>query len=313
VQTKTNIVTNPKLKAAVPLLKRTAAFLIIFVIFSGILGPRIISHGLVDKDGFEIYGGAGKSLLFGVLALSLLISRKSIDIKLRKWHYSSAIWLLLSTLTLAIAWLSVSKLISHNTEYNWAVIANVTILGSIIFAVGGTFGSYNLRLVLRTYKRELVISFVLAVLFYFFLYIVYGLWKVLAMTVLHSVQWLMNRIGITSRIVPPRTLVFSKFGINIAEYCSGIESIALFTALYGLVSVLDWDRFNHKRLLFMFPVALIVLFTFNILRVFVLILGGYYVNPQIAFSLFHTYAGMVFFVLYSILFWAASYRWMLKD
>jgi exosortase/archaeosortase family protein len=114
-------------------------------------------------------------------------------------------------------------------------------------------------------------------------------------------------------ILPPRTLLFNKFGINIIEYCSGIESIALFTGLYALIGVLDWQRFNHKRVIYIFPIGLIILFLFNILRVFVLILGGYYINPSIAFSLFHTYAGMVFFILYSIIFWAVSYKSLLLD
>jgi exosortase/archaeosortase family protein len=56
-----------------------------------------------------------------------------------------------------------------------------------------------------------------------------------------------------------------------------------------------------------------VLFGFNILRVFVLILGGYFINPHIAFSLFHTYAGMIFFIIYSALFWGVCYKYMLRN
>jgi exosortase/archaeosortase family protein len=151
----------------------------------------------------------------------------------------------------------------------------------------------------------------LAILFYGLLAIVYSLWEVLASIVLHSVKWLLGLSGLHSIIIQPRILLLDKFGINIAQYCSGIESIALFSGLYILTGVLDWNKFNHRRFLYTFPVALFILFGLNIIRVYVLILAGYYINPQIAFSLFHTYAGMLFFIAYSLVFWAVSYKFML--
>jgi len=54
------------------------------------------------------------------------------------------------------------------------------------------------------------------------------------------------------------------------------------------------------------------LFVLNIVRVYGLIMAGYYINPEIAFSLFHTYAGMVFFILYSAVFWAVAYRYLIN-
>jgi exosortase/archaeosortase family protein len=305
-------VLNPP-KTAAPLLTRAAVFLAVCVLFSGIIGPRIISHGLGDKDGFQIYGGSGKALLFGALALLLLIQRKGLNIHLKRWHWVNSGWLILAILSVAGAWIGLNRLIAGVSGAAWPGLVHVCLLASIVFAAGAVFGPANLRLLARTYQRELLIAIGLSVAFYGFLYAVYGLWQVLAGIVLHSVQWLLNRVDLHSTLVPPRTLIFDKFGIEVAEFCSGIESIALFTALYVLVGVLDWQRFNHRRYLWLFPVGLLVLFGFNILRVFGLILGGYYINPQIAFSLFHTYAGMVFFILYSILFWAVSYRWMLAD
>lgn len=291
---------------------RTIVFLGIFVIFSGTIGPRIISHGLVDKDGFQIYGGAGKALLFGTIALLILLQRKGINIKLKPWHWSQLLWLLLAIASLLGAWFGVDKLIAQTLGAEWVVLTHGCLLASIVLAAVASFGPANLHKLFKTYKKELLIALGLAIIFYGFLYLVYGLWQVLAAGVLHSVRWLLSGIGLHAAIIPPRTLVFNKFGIQIAEYCSGIESIALFTALYALVGVLDWHRLNSRKYLGAFLPALIVLFGFNILRVAGLILAGYYINPQIAFSLFHTYAGMVFFILYSILFWAISYKWMLK-
>jgi len=305
--------TSDTIKAAAPLLWRAAAFLGVFVLLSGSIGPRIISHGLINKDGFQIYGGAGKALLFSVLALLLLVQRRGTALRLQPWRATNTIWLVLSGLVLATAWIGVDKLINGTSGLVWPLLVHVSLLASVVLAAGGTFGPANLRLLAHTYHRELFISLGLAVGFFFFLYAVYGLWKVLAAAVLHAVRWLLDLSGLSATILPPRTLLLSKFGIDVAQYCSGIESIALFTALYALIGVLDWRRFNHRRYLYIFPAALLILFGLNILRVFVLILAGYYINPQIAFSLFHTYAGMLFFILYSIVFWAISYRWLLAD
>jgi exosortase/archaeosortase family protein len=300
-------------KTAAPLLTRAAVFLSLFIIFSGIIGPRIISHGLVSKDGFEIYGGAGKSLLFGVISLLLLIYRSDKKVELKAWKQADGIWLVLAVSAIFVAWVGVSKLIAGVHGADWPLLVNLCIVLSIILAGLGTFGLENLKKLIKTYKRELLISIGLGAIFYVFLLLAYSLWQILATIVLHSVDWLLKLVGISTTLLPGHTLELNKFSITIAQYCSGIESIALFTGLYGLIGVLDWERFNHKKLLVLFPAALIILFLLNILRVFVLILGGYYINPQIAFSLFHTYAGMLFFIVYSLIFWSVSYQWILTD
>lgn len=312
------MVTKPKsnelasLKVAAPLLKRAAAFLGVFVLLSGIIGPHIISHGLVGRDGFQAYGGAGKALLFSLLALLLLIQRRKTLLKLHPWRLTNIMWLILSGVALSCAWIGVNKLIGGATSLIWPLLVHASLVASVILAAGGTFGPGNLRLLAKTYKRELLIAVGLAVGFFVFLYAVYGLWEVLATIVLHAVRWLLSLTGLTAAILPSRTLLLSKFGINIAQYCSGIESIALFSALYALVGVLDWHRLNTRKFLLALPPALLVLFALNILRVYLLILAGYYINPHIAFSLFHTYAGMLFFTIYAIIFWAISYKWMLR-
>lgn len=300
-------------KTTVPLLTRTVVFLGVFVLLSGLIGPRIISGGIGREYGFAIYGGAGKSVLFATLAFLLLAYRRGFDLKLTRWKPYNLIWLGLAAMAFAGAWVSVTHLLQgHSSAFN-ILSAHVFLLSSLVLAAGGVFGPANIRLLLKTYRREVLIAIGLAVVFYGFLTLVYGLWKVLSAGVLHSVQWLLGIIGLHSTVSPPRTLIFDKFNVEIAEYCSGIESIALFTAFYALVGVLDWHRFNHRKYLSIFLPALIILFGFNILRVATLIAAGYYINPQIAFSLFHTYAGMVFFILYSAAFWAVSYRWLLKD
>jgi exosortase/archaeosortase family protein len=298
-------------KTIAPLLTRTIVFLGMFVIISGILGPKIISHGLVNKDGFQIYGGAGKSLLFGFLCLLILIYRADYKLKLKKWQAKYLGWFVLAIMSVILAWHGIDLLIAHKKGLMWPLIINLSILTSIVFSLLTVFGKTNLLRIISLYKRELYLVLAFSIGFYFFLLLVYGLWKILAAIVLKCVAWLLRISGLSVVFLPPRTLLLNKFGINIAEYCSGIESIALFTSLYALIGALDWSRLRHRLFIEIFPLALLFLFALNILRVFGLILAGYYINPQIAFSLFHTYAGMIFFIIYSLIFWSIAYKKLL--
>jgi exosortase/archaeosortase family protein len=298
-------------KAYAPLLWRVSVFIFTFIILSGIIGPRIIANGLIGTYGFQIYGGAGKSLLFGVIAFILLADKKIFKIKLKPWRFAQIFWIIAAGLALCLGLFGVNKLIAGTQGMLWPIVVHVCLLTSVAGAAFGIFGPGNIRLMAKKYKRELLLSAVLAAAFLGFLYLVYALWPLLAAVVLHAVAGLLRLSGLTVVTPSPQTIVLNKFGIEISKYCSGIDSIALFTALYALVGVLDWPRLNHKKYTGLFLPAIALLFGCNIVRVFVLILAGYYINPHIAFSLFHTYAGMVFFIIYSGLFWTASYRWML--
>jgi exosortase/archaeosortase family protein len=298
-------------KAVRPLLWRTTAFLGVFILFSGIIGPRIISSGILYKDGFGIYGGAGKSLLFAAIAFLVLIRRRPTP-KLKPWRAANLIWLALAAIALSYDWLTITTLINGSSTLTTIILAHALLLSSLILAAGGCFGPASIRQIVRSYRKQLIVAFLLGIAFYGLLTAIYSLWTVLANLVLYSVQFLLRSSGLSATVIQPRILLLSKFGITIAQYCSGIESLALFTGLYALIGLVDWNRLNHQKLLVAFLPAILILFGFNILRVYALIMAGYYINAQIAFSLFHTYAGMVFFIIYSAIFWAISYKWMLQ-
>lgn len=301
------------LKTASPFLTRLAVFLVAFIIASGVIGPKIISHGLVGKDGFQIYGSAGKALLFGSVALVILIWRNRPLPKLNAWHTTNLIWLLTAAVAVFAEWKVLDKIIEFKyPDLALQMLAHAFILLAVISSLIFAFGSKNIRILVQKYHKEFTIAVSLSVLFVIFVNAIYGIWNLLASSVLTAVKDLLDLTGIHGAYIPPHTLVFTKFGINLIQACSGVDSIALFTALYVLFGVIDWVRFDHRKYAALFIPALIVLVGVNILRVFTLILAGYYINPQIAFSLFHTYAGMLFFILYSIIFWAFTYNWMLR-
>ena len=295
-----------------PLVRLISAFLAIFVLYSGLIGSRIISGGILYTGHFSIYGGLGKSVLFAMIAFLIMANKRGYNFKLKPWASKQAVWLVLSIVSYIAGWVAVNHMLAGATSWYLILLAQSLLVASLVLAGIGVLGLANLKTLIVEYRQELIYSMALLVAFYGFLTLVYGLWQYLASAVLYSVKWLLNISGLVTTVVPPRGLLLTKFGVNIAEYCSGIESIALFTGLYAIIGTLDWHRFNTRKFLLSYPAALVLLFGFNILRVYVLILAGYYINPAIAFNLFHTYAGMVFFIIFSAIFWKVTYKWMLR-
>jgi exosortase/archaeosortase family protein len=301
-------------KITTPLLGRVVVFLCFFVLVSGLIGARIIGGGILYAGGFAIYGGLGKAAIFGLIAFVLLVRKSSVNLTLsyKPWRPILLSWAVAALGFFVMAWTGVDSLLTRRVEIASIVGAHVGLVLCVACVAIDCFGPYNIRLLWRAYRHELIYSSVIAALFYVFLQVVYGLWQPLAQIVLQGVHGLLALVSIDTTLVSPNILLTDKFGITIAESCSGIESIALFSGLYIIVGLLDRDRLNVWRYTWVFPIALTLLFALNIVRVFALIAAGYYINAELAFSLFHTYAGLIFFVLYSAVFWAIAYRYIVK-
>lgn len=299
------------LKITNPLLLRVVIFLCFFVLTSGLIGTRIISGGILFKDGFGIYGGLGKAAIFGLIAFALLVRHKGFAFHLKPWQPILLGWAAGAFAAFIVAWLCVDSLLVGDTQILTLVGAHAGLIISVACIAVACIGLNNIWQLGKVYRRELLCSAVIAGVFYIFLQIVYALWQPLAGAVLESVHGLLALINIPTTVIPPNILLTDKFGITVAESCSGIESIALFSGLYIIVGLLDRERLNVKRYLWVFPIALAALFAFNIVRVFALIAAGYYINEEFAFSLFHTYAGLIFFILYSVVFWVVVYKHLL--
>lgn len=295
-------------KATAPLIWRTVAFIGIFGILSGVLGSQIIAGGIVNRDGFAIYGGLGKAMIFGVIAF-LLVIRGHRAVGLEEWRRQLFGWLLLSILCGLAAWQGIQMLLIQQSTAAMFLV-HTSIVVAIACAFLGVFGLPNTRRLVRGYQKELWQAAGIAAGFYMLLQLVYSLWRPLAGVVIHSVAWLLSSSHVPVDIIASNVLITDKFGVTVAQYCSGVESIALFSGLYAVVGLLDRPRLNVRRYIGVFPIALLGLFLLNIIRVYALIAAGYYYNPEIAFSLFHSYAGTLFFVLYSIAFWAVAYRYI---
>ena len=303
----------PQLSNYHSLLWRVIVFLGLFVLLSGLIGPRIISGNLLARGYFEWYGPLGKMLLFAMLAVGILIykRRAALPACVQPWRLTNLMWLGNMVGFFALACVGVARL-HAGVHGAWVGLTHLGIIASVVFAAVGCVGLATLRRMGQQFWREICSATGAALGFYVLLEAVYASWRLLAGVVLHGVRPLLQLSGIHALVLPPNILLLDKFGVRVAQTCSGVESMALFTALYIFVGLLDYRRLRMRRFLLAFTPALLGLFVCNILRVYALIAAGYYINPHIAFSLFHTYAGMIFFIIYAAIFWKIAYARLVR-
>jgi exosortase E/protease (VPEID-CTERM system) len=130
------------------------------------------------------------------------------------------------------------------------------------------------------------------------------LWSVQAITdVTFIAVFLLLRLFVEDVVVDPATYVIGtpEFRVMVADSCSGIEGLVLITAFLALYGLLFRDELRLRRFgLVIWPVALLVSWLFNAVRITVLILIGVHVSPELAVNGFHSFAGWLMFTALSI-------------
>lgn len=130
------------------------------------------------------------------------------------------------------------------------------------------------------------------------------LWSVQAITdVTFIAVFLLLRLFVEDVVVDPATYVIGtpEFRVMVADSCSGIEGLVLITAFLALYGLLFRDELRLRRFgLVIWPIALLVSWLFNAVRITVLILIGVHVSPELAVNGFHSFAGWLMFTALSI-------------
>ncbi|MEQ8916751.1 MAG: exosortase E/protease, VPEID-CTERM system [Silicimonas sp.] len=125
------------------------------------------------------------------------------------------------------------------------------------------------------------------------------LWTVQALTdVTFIAVYLMLRLFSDMVVVNPEAYIIGtqEFRVEVAETCSGIEGLVLITAFLALYAVLFRDDLRLRRFgLVIWPLALLVSWIFNTVRITALILIGAHVSPELAVNGFHSFAGWIMF------------------
>jgi exosortase/archaeosortase family protein len=82
--------------------------------------------------------------------------------------------------------------------------------------------------------------------------------------------------------------------------------------LFTFFLVLDWKAINPKKAVFLYFFGTVVMFTVNIIRVYLVLLMGNIINPEFAMKGFHENIGWVLFTIVFIIFEYLTYSWMRK-
>src|SRR5687768_8972278 len=202
------------LSAITPLFWRVIAFLCIFLAVSGLFGPRIIASDVLFRDGFGAYGGIGKALIFGLIAFWLLVRHNKQRLTMQSWHPALFGWICIAFLMFIAAWFCVDGLLANSRTLVNLMGAHAFLCVGLLLVGYGCFGTKNISHIWYAYRREMLISVGLSVLFYVFLLVVYALWQPLASVVMVAVSGLLDISGLESTILHPNTLLFDKFGIT---------------------------------------------------------------------------------------------------
>lgn len=130
------------------------------------------------------------------------------------------------------------------------------------------------------------------------------LWTVQAVTdVTFIAVFLLLKLFSGEVVVDPAAYVIGtpEFRVMVADSCSGIEGLVLITAFLALYGVLFRDDLRLRRFgLVIWPLALLVSWLFNAVRITVLILIGVHVSPELAVNGFHSFAGWLMFTGLSV-------------
>ena len=297
------------------LLIRLLLFSVLFIIVSGIIGPWVVSTKLLYGFHFFIYGNLGKLVLFSAIVFGLLIRKSLKDLEELPRVKGNILYIALSLFLIPVFFLLGNKLLQYGTfgaNLPLSVAAHGILILIPALLLPGIFGLKFLMSFAKRFWKELSACLGISIVYDIAIFQVWKLWTLFSGGVLHAVHFLLSLISSNVQVLYPRTIIVNDFAVSIAEACSGLDSLFLFSSLYLLIAILDFKEFNKIKLIGMFIPAAVGLYLVNIFRVYLLIAIGAYISPDLAIKLFHTYLGMVLFIIFFFIFWKLFYSWMKK-
>lgn len=187
-----------------------------------------------------------------------------------------------------------------NKEFLYVFIP--LLVGAALLAFGGAFWVLRPRSWWRWLRSESfqpVFIILLAATIPFLAVLIEPLWTINFMTsaTFRGVAALLSAASGEVLIDPVHAWIgLPGFVVVVASQCSGIEGFALITGFMAIYAILFRDTLRQRAFwLALWPIALLVSWVFNILRITALILLGKYVSPDLAVNGFHSFAGWLLF------------------
>ena len=282
-------------------LVRLLIFLGLFITLTAITGPWIISTRLLYGFHFFIYGNLGKMVIYSTIVFILLTKDRLARLNLFPYRKSN-IWYILASFILIPLFFASGRLLLTYPQFSsnlpLSLASHLLLTSMAALLIPGVFGVEFIKYFLKNFRKEVYICLVISILYDLAIFQVWKLWPYFSNFVLNSEKLLFSLTFEHVSVIAPRILIVEKFAVSIAEACSGLDSLFLFSSLYILIAIQDFKIFNKLKLILMFIPASLGLIAVNIIRVYLLILIGVVISPDLALKLFHTYAGMILFIIY---------------
>jgi exosortase/archaeosortase family protein len=207
--------------------------------------------------------------------------------------------------------------IRFNPGFNQLALTLIKYLVNILFVILLALAVYNLKFFkeqFNRFKKQLPVYALVLVGYFFLIQLFQKIWLFLGNMVAKSIYFLLSltfknvyfKMGVTSG----PSVGAQNFVVGISDACSGIDSLLLFISIYVAIFALDFNRINKKRMLLLFIPGILGSVLYNILRVYLLMLVGIFINPEFAIDMFHTNIGWILFLLFFVVFWNFGSDWV---
>ena len=311
-------------------LTRTQSSVLVWVVFGvTLLAEYLAVSFLLDaKDILNLAGlnatriGDLVPLIFLVIAAMLLTGGSAIRLRLRALSaYRSErsrligfgvahLLLFCTTLVLGLALKSTTTMnitLARFSVVLWFIVA----LSSCALLV---FTLWSRALVHQTFRglyRELGFGLLVGGLAWASGMVARLLWEPLAWLTLELVHALLTVMVSDPVASIEHALVgTSRFYVNVAPVCSGIEGVGLMLIFVGAYLYVERRELLWPRSLIVLPLSALGVWLLNVVRITALIAVGTWFSPEVALGGFHSKAGWVFFTLSAlgVVFWVQHSR-----
>lgn len=303
----------PNNRNARELIKRTILFFVLLSIAIAVCVGWVVQLNIFSSGDFWIYGNKGKIFILLAILFPFVIRTKTSLIPKVTWNTSYALYGVGLIVSLIGFFLSVGKLatVFPSKPALYYIPSHGFLMAVPVFLSLFLFGPRFLVKFVNAFKKEISLLFGIGVMLYFVTGWVWDLWPYLSGTVLQAVAAIFS-LFFQTHVSPPDILIVQTFRVRVGEECSGLESLFMFSALYALIGYFESKSLNLKKFILAYIPLAIGLYIVNIFRVFLLILIGVLWSQDLAIHLFHTYLGMVLFIIYFFLFLKFVYHRLKK-
>lgn len=285
-----------------------------FILFAGILyGQKHLYPESKLLAQLNVLGRTSVIILFLIIIIFIAFERRKIlNIKEFKITIKNlAIFIPLHLVSFILFYLF-KKIIIANPSYieeykYWIIFLRYLFpLAIVIFLFLAVF---SLKFI-KIYKKSIILSFILAILFFQVSMFFKQYWEIFARGTTDAVAFILRFSfdDVIVRYQPGGPLLgASNFAALIQSPCSGIEGLSLFLFLFILIVVIDHKEISWIKASIAGIIGLIGMFVVNILRIYLLYLVGIYYDARVAVTYFHTNIGWFLFIIYFVIYWLITY------